>query len=296
MSSRFGTVRAVGAASALSLALAAPLLLPGVAAAAPPAATASVDGKQVTYRAADGQANHVTVTASKSGADAITYVIDDAVTITAGDGCSHPSAADRTKVTCTVTTLESQDPYATLEMGLGDRADTVTYTNRTDQAYYHAAIDLGSGKDKLTESSGTQGNSVKGGTGDDTLSVGRVTVVSGGDGKDTIRAAGGSIALGGAGNDTITSTGADSAAEGGAGDDVIRGGAHRQSLSGDDGDDTVNAGAGDDFVYGGKGRDVLYGDSGDDKLYGNSGDDKLYGGPGRDTLSGGPGRDEVHQS
>ncbi|MFD3559906.1 calcium-binding protein [Streptomyces sp. NPDC058686] len=298
MHSRLISRRTLRAASAVTLAIGAgltgPVLLAGTAGAATSSATAAIDGRAVAYTAAPGQTNQVTVTASKNGAD-ITYVIDDAVTISAGDGCTYPSSTDRTKVSCTVTTVESQDPYAGLELTLGDGNDSVTYDNRTDQTYNYASIDLGADKDTLTETGGVQGNSVDGGTGDDKLSVGPVTVVLGGDGNDTIDAADGTIAQGGIGDDTIHSTGEDSAVDGGAGHDVIYGGADRQSLSGGDGNDEIHGGGGNDYLYGGKGDDVLYGDAGDDTIYGNSGNDKLYGGAGTDTLSGGPGTNVVHQ-
>ncbi|WP_225987510.1 calcium-binding protein [Streptomyces spectabilis] len=282
---------------ALGTGIAAPVLLSGTAGAAAPSATAAVGGKSVVYTAAAGQANKLDVTASRtgSGIDNLTYVIDDVVTIKAGRGCTYPTSSDHTKVSCQVDTLESQDPYATLEVFAGDRADAVKYTNKTDDAYYFASLDLGKGNDTLTEAAGVQGNSVLGGAGDDTLTLAEGSVVLGGDGKDTIRAGRGAISKGGNGNDTIYASGENSDVDGEAGNDVIRGGGNRQSLSGGDGDDTIRAGAGNDFLYGGKGNDVLYGEGGDDAIYGNSGDDKLYGGAGRDTLSGGPGRNEVHQ-
>lgn len=294
--------RAFRTASAVTLALgtglAAPFLLAGTAGAATPAATAAVSASDhaIVYTAASGQPNKVTVKASISeGSEEITYVIDDAVAVDAGESCSYPDSADRTKVSCTVTTLESQDPYATLQLILGDGDDTLAYDNSTDQAYYFASADLGPGKDTATHTGSVDGNSVIGGAGDDNLTVGEGGVVLGGDGNDTLHAAGGSIAQGGNNNDTIYAKGDESAVDGGAGNDVIQGGAERQNLSGGDGNDTVRAGAGDDFVYGGKGNDTLYGNSGNDTVYGNSGDDKLYGGAGQDTLSGGPGTNVVRQ-
>ncbi|MCX4650150.1 MULTISPECIES: calcium-binding protein [unclassified Streptomyces] len=298
MHSRPLSRRTLRAASAVMLAVGAgftgPVLLAGTAGAATSSATAALNGRAVAYTAAPGQTNDVTVTASKNGTD-ITYVIDDAVTIGAGDGCTYPSGTDRTKVSCTVATVDSQDPYATLELSLGDGDDALTYDNRTEETYYFASIDMGEGKDTLTETGGVQGNGVAGGAGDDNLSVGPVTVVLGGDGNDTIDAAEGTIAQGGNGNDTIHSSGEDSAVDGGAGRDMIYGGAERQSLSGGDDNDTIRGGDGNDYLYGGKGDDVLYGDAGDDTIYGNSGNDKLYGGAGTDTLSGGPGTNVVHQ-
>ncbi|MEV8313674.1 calcium-binding protein [Streptomyces sp. NPDC059900] len=302
MPSRLVNRRIFRAASAVTLALgtalAAPVFLAGTAAAAAPEATAafSPSDHAILYTAASGQANKVTVAASKSdGSQEITYVIDDAVAVRAGDGCSYPDSADRTKVSCTVATLETQDPYATLKLVLGDGDDSFAYDNTTDQTYYFASAGLGDGKDTATHSGGVDGNSVSGGAGDDNLSVGEYGVVLGGVGKDTLRAAGGSIAQGGDDNDTIYSQGDESAVDGGAGNDVIQGGAERQNLSGGDGNDTIRGAAGDDFLYGGKGNDTLYGNDGNDTIYGNSGDDKLYGGAGADTLSGGPGTNVVHQ-
>ncbi|WP_249402102.1 calcium-binding protein [Streptomyces sp. YIM 121038] len=282
---------------ALGAGITAPVLLSGTAGAAAPSATAAVDGKSVVYTAAAGQTNKLNITASRTGTslDNLTYLIDDVVTIKAGTGCTYPSGSDHTKVSCKVDTSESQDPYATLELSAGDRNDTVKYTNETDSTYYFARLDLGKGDDTLTEAAGAQGNSILGGTGDDTLTVSAYSVVLGGDGKDTIRAGKGAISIGGNGNDTLHAVGENSDADGGAGDDVIRGGGNRQNLNGGDGNDTIRAGAGSDFLYGGKGNDVLYGEGGNDTIYGNSGDDKLYGGPGTDTLSGGPGRNEIHQ-
>lgn len=282
MSSRPARRRVVRAVTlALGTALAVPLTLAGSAEAATAPATAAVNqyGWQLAYKAAAGQTNKATVTASLTGGGAgITYVIDDVVPITAGHGCAHPDSADRTKVSCTVTTEESQDPYAALTMDLGDRNDTVAYDNATDQVYYFARISLGAGNDRITDTGRLDGSDVSGGAGDDTLTVGATALAFGGDGDDTVQANG----------DLVI-------AQGGKGDDVLRGGAGGQYLSGDDGNDRISGGSGADTLSGGRGNDVLYGNSGNDKLYGNSGNDKLYGGPGRDTLSGGPGTDVIRQ-
>ncbi|MFG2121895.1 calcium-binding protein [Streptomyces sp. NPDC048710] len=266
---------------ALGTALAVPLTLPGTAGAATQPATASVNPYdwQLTYKAAPGQTNKATVTASLTAdRTGITYVIDDDVPINAGHDCAHPDGADHTKVSCTVTNVDSQDPYAALIMNLGDGNDTVAYDNATDQIYYYAEISLGVGNDKATDSGRLDGAYVSGDAGNDTLTVGAEGLAWGGDGNDTVYASGG-----------------DNIVQGGKGDDVLHGGAGSQYLSGDDGNDRISGGSGADSLYGGKGNDVLYGNSGDDKLYGNSGNDKLYGGPGRDTLSGGPGTDVIHQ-
>ncbi|WP_181793021.1 calcium-binding protein [Streptomyces sp. WELS2] len=277
--------RVLRAASATALvlgtALAVPLALAGPAGAATAPATAEVNGYdwQLTYQAAAGQANKAAVTASPTAdRTGITYLIDDVVPVEAGHGCRHPVAADRTRVSCTVTLVDSQDPYPALVMDLGDRGDTVSYKNATDQVYSYARISLGAGDDRAADSGRLDGAYVSGDAGNDTITVGKEGLAWGGDGNDTINASGG-------GN----------IAQGGKGDDTLHGGAGSQSLSGDDGRDTITGGAGADELYGGRGDDVLYGNGGDDRLYGNSGNDRLYGGPGRDTLSGGPGRNVVHQ-
>ncbi|MFE9358609.1 calcium-binding protein [Streptomyces olivaceoviridis] len=265
-------VRALALAVGTAAALAVPFALSGAASAATSPATAEVNPYdwQLTYKAAPGQTNKATVTASLTAdRTGISYVIDDTVTIKAGHGCAHPDGADRTKVSCTVTMLDSQDPYAALIVDLGDRDDTLAYKNDTDQIYYYARVSLGSGNDKATDSGRLDGAYVSGDAGDDRLTVGKEGLAWGGDGNDTINASGG-----------------DNIVQGGKGDDALHGGAGAQDLAGDDGKDTITGGTGDDTLYGGKGDDVLYG---------NSGDDKLYGGPGRDTLSGGPGRNVVHQ-
>jgi serralysin len=277
---RMPSIRAA-AVLALGTALAAPLALAGTAGAATASATAAVNQYdwQLTYQAAPGQTNKATVTAAFTADRAgITYVIDDVVPIKAGHDCAHPDRADRTKVSCTVTLVDSQDPYAALITNLGDRNDTVAYKNGTDQVYFYARISLGAGNDKATDSGRLDGAYVSGDAGDDTLTVGAEGLAWGGDGNDTIYASGG-----------------DNIVQGGKGDDALHGGAGAQYLSGDDGKDTITGGTGADTLNGGTGNDVLYGNSGDDKLYGNSGNDRLYGGPGRDTLSGGPGTDVIHQ-
>ena len=284
-------------ALAFGTALAAPLLFAGTAGAATAPATAALGngGNEVLYTAAAGQANKAVVTATHTtGTDKITYVIDDVVTIKAGTGCAYPTAADHTKVSCTVTMQDSQDPYPTVQLTLGDGNDTVTYHNRTSQTYYFAATDLGAGNDKYTEDGSVDGNYVSGGTGNDTITLGKYSVGWGDNGNDTLHGGVETIAQGGAGNDTITTVGA--AADGGAGNDVITGGAGGQSLTGDAGNDRISGGAGNDFIYGGTGNDVLYGNAGADTIYGNSGNDTLWGGTGTDVLSGGPGHNSVHQN
>ncbi|MFG3718770.1 calcium-binding protein [Streptomyces massasporeus] len=267
----------------LGTALAVPTALAAPAAAAAPTATAAVNeyGWHLTYTAAPGQANKVAVTQSHTAdRSGFVFAIDDVVPVTTGKGCTHPDRTDLTRISCAVEAPESQSPLNSLEMDLGDGTDTASYANATEQIYYFATVELGTGNDTWTGTAGNgvDGSSVHGGAGDDTLMAGALAYAGGDDGTDTLRSDhGGSIV------------------DGGAGDDTLRGGRGDQILRADDGDDTVRGGAGNDELYGGRGHDVLYGDGGDDLMWGNSGDDELYGGPGRDTLSGGPGRNVVRQ-
>jgi serralysin len=275
-----------GVALALAAALAA---LPGPVEAAPSTATAAVEANwRVDYTAASGQANQVKATLLKWDGGDLDYVIDDVVPITAGAGCTYPDDGDNTKVACSVTAAETQDPYPSFHLDVGDKNDVVTFTNASIQVYFYADILLGTGNDKLTDI-GFDGGPYSGAGGVDGSSV------WGDAGNDTITVALGASVHAGSGNDTVFANGDYGYADGGGGTDVLRGGVGSQSLSGGDGNDSVYGGVGNDDLLGGKGNDVLYGNSGNDRLFGNSGNDKLYGGPGKDKLSGGPGRNVLHQ-
>ncbi|GII55397.1 hypothetical protein Pth03_37860 [Planotetraspora thailandica] len=285
MPSHLVSGRMLRAASALTLTigtgLAVSIGLATSALAVAPSATVAVtdNGNRLVYTAALGQTNKVTVTESfTSGYTDIVYVIDDVVPISAGSGCTYPDSADHTKVSCTVATVDSQDPYSIMKMDVRDGNDIVAVNNKTGQVYYSNMIYLGTGKDRLTDTGRVDGNYVWGQAGNDTITVGEAATVFAGDDNDAVYASG---------NYTLV--------EGGKGNDVIRGGAGNQILSGTDGNDSIYGGTGNDLLYGGKGNDIVYGNSGNDQLYGNSGNDKLYGGPGKDRLSGGPGRNTIRQ-
>lgn len=62
-------------------------------------------------------------------------------------------------------------------------------------------------------------------------------------------------------------------------------------LIGGKGKDTLHGNNGDDTLIGGKGKDTLIGNNGDDTLIGGKGKDLLVGGAGDDVLTGGKGRD-----
>ena len=65
------------------------------------------------------------------------------------------------------------------------------------------------------------------------------------------------------------------------------------SLSGEEGDDTLIAGAGNDFLSGDLGNDSLVGAAGNDTMDGEGGNDTLRGGDGDDILTGELGNDSI---
>ena len=66
---------------------------------------------------------------------------------------------------------------------------------------------------------------------------------------------------------------------------------YSRSITGTDGNNTLNGDSNPNTIRGGKGNDRLFGRDGNDVLYGGDGDDQLTGGNGADTLHGGRGSD-----
>jgi CshA-type fibril repeat protein len=145
-------------------------------------------------------------------------------------------------------------------------------------------VTSGSGDDVID--TGLDDDSVTSGAGDDSIisGEGSDTVIAG-DGNDTVYGGldpifedvldipdDGSNPL--FGPDLVTDNGQDSI-EGGAGDDV---------LFGQDDDDTIKGGDDDDFIDGGIDDDLLQGDAGDDTIVGGQGVDTMQGGDDRDTF------------
>ena len=82
----------------------------------------------------------------------------------------------------------------------------------------------------------------------------------------------------------------------GQGDDTVDAGAGNDTLDGGEGDDVINAGEGNDDVEGGNGDDSIEAGAGSDSLEGGDGDDTLDGGSGDDLLIGGVGSDTYELS
>ena len=131
--------------------------------------------------------------------------------------------------------------------------------------------------------------------------------IDGGPGIDSLDAYAGSTPatvtypaelIGGADADSLSGDeGADSLDGGADGDtlsgrggsDSLAGGSEGDTLSGGDGVDSLKGGAGDDGLAGGDGVDDLDGDEGADGLAGGAGDDSLDGGAGNDSFESGAG-------
>ena len=282
------------------------------------ATTVSVSNMAVTYTAAAGTDNTVSITQPSPG----TVVLEDSgAVLSAGYKCS---AVTSHKVQCA-----SQGGINAVSISVGNLDDTVM--NGTSLP---AVIIGGDGADSLW--GGSAKDTLDGGNGDD-LVVGLPPFGS----TDT-----GDVIKGGAGNDKLYGMAGDDSIDDGAGDDWLKGGSGNDSLGGglgkddvrgDAGTDTVNytrslpltvslddiaddgrssegdnvhtdvenidGGDGDDLfqgsdapntIWAGVGHDYVNGRGGPDSLYGSYGDDEMTGWSGDDTISGGSGNDNLH--
>jgi Ca2+-binding RTX toxin-like protein len=101
---------------------------------------------------------------------------------------------------------------------------------------------------------------------------------------------------GNGGNDTIDAGAGDDTVDGGTGNDTINGGNGADTIDGGTGNDFINAGAGNDSVDGGTGNDTINAFVGDDTVDGGTGNDIINAGFGDDTVDGGTGNDIIHGS
>ncbi|TCR67681.1 calcium-binding protein [Bosea sp. BK604] len=168
-------------------------------------------------------------------------------------------------------------------------------------------IDAGAGDDTILADEGN--DTIDGGDGFDTLFLARATgpiyvdfaaghVSGAGIGFDTFTnienlmfGDGNDTVTGGNGDDSLDGAGGNDTLTGGAGDDTLAGSAGFDTLNGGSGDDSLDGGADDDVLSGGSGDDHLLGGLGNDSVSGGSGDDHIEGGAGNDVLTGGSGDD-----
>jgi hypothetical protein len=238
----------------------------------------------ITYTAASGQANRLTVTTP--GTD---VRLTDPAGLTAQAPCT---AVDARTVSC------PRQGWLILDVALGD-GDDVLFVN--SYVVQKVVADGGEGNDALSSDSD---GFLQGGPGDDTLS-GSATLL-GGPGADRF-VSGSSISYADHTAGVEADLGGDEHAgapgegdriapgfrdvQGGDGPDVLRAGPGRSFIQGGGGDDTLIGGPHGDALDGGDGDDTIRGAGGADTLFGKAGDDRLDGGPGRDTIQGQAGTD-----
>lgn len=272
-------------------------------------------GGVVTVTAAPGETNRITVTPGSGTVE----VRDTGATLTAGTGCTLPSAG---RATCSVATLTR----AVADLGDGD--DTFTLSGATP-----ATVTDGPGRDTVTGGSGddlflagTGNDAYAGGSGSDRADFSARTapvVADLGAGSaegDTFSAV--EQLTGGSGNDDLTGSSAANTLDGGPGDDTLDGAGGADLLDGGAGLDTADYaartvaitadadGVNDDGasnerddvrverIVGGSAGDTLTGanlagNGGNDRLTGTNDDDALSGGSGDDTLTGAAGNDTL---
>ncbi len=83
---------------------------------------------------------------------------------------------------------------------------------------------------------------------------------------------------------------------GGAGNDVIYGSPAADRISGQDGNDWINAGGGNDTLYGNAGADRLFGGDGKDYIFGGAGADLIRGQGQTDRITATKGIDDLRSN
>jgi Ca2+-binding RTX toxin-like protein len=276
-----------------SLALGAAVVLGALAVpAGANAATASITGSTLTYSAASGEENDLTIETDAS----VFRVTDNTAPVTAGAGCAQRSPHRVNCPTAGVTLVE---------VLAKDQDDTVQALIGT----VDANLNGGSGCDSLTSDAG-----------DDTLTLGKSESscntseqAFAGDGQDTLNGSttpnsnaflGGGPdddeLLGGPGNENLFGdAGADDLVGGDGFDSVSWGGSNGIDVTLDnvanDGEPGENDNAHDDIenFFGTGLNDTMIGAAGDQQFFSFGGQDTLEGGPDNDTLQGGDGADTL---
>jgi hypothetical protein len=214
----------------------------------------------VTYDAAAGEANDLTVSRDGTGHEYLLFTDTGASSVSFGawpvSPCTRGTVdpADVHVVRCPL-----QGATARLTISLGDGDDhAVLHPTWSPYESYVTRADGGAGDDEITADSGM----IVGGDGDDTLDTSSAIMLT--------------QIQGGAGRDTITGSQFGDLISGGSGDDVIHAGAGADSLydnapeaPSDDGDDLLDGGADGDGIYARGGVDTIVGGTGQDLVYAN---------------------------
>jgi hypothetical protein len=260
------------------------------------AGTAAVDGSRLTYRAAPGERNDVSVSQQVG-----VVTVQDAAGVTPGPNCRRDEGAASSVAVCDAAGV------LLISLNLGAGADRA----RVEPVFADLVLSGGRGDDRLRADSGTV--RFVGGPGDDVMfsSSGGDAVFDEGrrrNGRDTMTAATSDdpwfhpevwVDYAGRGRPVAADLAGDR-------DDGERG---ERDLLGD-GITGIQGGAADDWLIGDRGRNQLVGGPGTDLVVGGSGDDDLIATTapqsyfplglvtyrGRDRLFGGPGQDLLEGS
>ena len=267
-----------------------------IAAAPAPASTVRLDpgggdeSSRVTYTAAPGEQNKVSVTVEGARA-----TIDDpgADSIATQQGCTQVTPK---RARCDL--QDSTDGIRYVRAELGDGNDTFAFT-AADTQFAGAQVNGGAGDDDLrgaqfadSLNGGVGIDQLRGGAGDDFLTVEDRTGSADADYVDG--GEGGFDGLGAYAERTAPVTvdlASDApAGEAGEGDRLVGiegvgGGLANDVIRGDGGANTVSGGGGDDVVDGRGGFDTVLGGDGNDDLTGGGGDDDIEAGAGDDTIT-----------
>jgi RTX calcium-binding nonapeptide repeat (4 copies) len=259
------------------------------------AATISASGTTITYQAAPGEANFVTVNWGNVGAGPdFIPTLDDHADVTAVAPCTYdvvgarcPSAG--TNPTFVVHLGDGNDHGASINDHAAGHHVELFGEDGDDTLQSDASSDLldgGAGNDLLTpdDDDAGPGDVVVGGAGEDTLQTGNPTGTNGpiavsfdGQANDGYPGEADNYAVD---LEDLSATGSSPsiAFVGNAARNVVQ----LRSESAD----TVSGLGGDDLIDGANGNDVLDGGDGNDTIYGGGNDDTIVGGPGLDSLSG----------
>ena len=212
------------------------------------AGTATSDGTTITYTAASGEQNNVTVSPSEIG-----FGCD----APAGQVCVEDSGAPVAAAgSCVLSADEAHCPGSRFVTDLGDMDDGAFV-------------------------GGSMASEMSGGPGDDTLDGGGgADVLRGGGGEDDAQGGAGDDEIFGDAGDDIRSLGLN----GGAGQDIVHGGDGADSVGGGIGNDQLFGDAGDDVFFGDSGDDQVDGGADDDEAGPEPGNDTYAGGAGFDVF------------
>ena len=291
--------RAVLRGSISITAVAVALALPAAA----QAASVSFTGDVLTYNAAAGEANNLTLTLATLDFSCdprpapCLQIQEVAAALTLlTDRCSDDGFG---RAKC--------DAPASVVANLGDGEDAMFDWEGP------STIDGGPGSDPVLRGHGGA-DTINGGPGSDALFGGDGDdILNGGEGDDVLEGfgrispeqpvqhTGTDVYVGGAGTDFLDYAGKtenlsisiDGAANDGALGEADNVGVDVEIVRGGDGADTMVGGAAADQLDGWGGNDELRGDAGEDVLLGGSGDDRAFGADGQDTIEGGDGSDLV---